>query len=84
MTLGDVKNLTLHGVKMLSYLTQLFPNEFNELLCQHLMGILKELMENLKNSNKATQGEIGNTVQSQKLQNINISYKEQVKHWIAM
>lgn len=56
MTLGDVKNLTLNGVKMLSYLTQLFPNEFNEKLCEQLLEILKQLMENLKNSNKVAQG----------------------------
>lgn len=58
MTLGDVKNLTLNGVKMLSYLTQLFPNEFNEKLCEQLLEILKQLMENLKNSNKIAQGKI--------------------------
>lgn len=47
LTLGDVKNLTLNGVKMLSYLTQLFPLEFNEKLCEQLMEILKQLLENL-------------------------------------
>ncbi|KAJ8954217.1 hypothetical protein NQ318_005812 [Aromia moschata] len=55
MTLGDVKNLTLNGVKMLSYLTQLFPNVFNEKLCEQLLGILGKLMENLTNAHKANQ-----------------------------
>ncbi|XP_057664226.1 transcription-associated protein 1 [Diorhabda carinulata] len=56
MTLGDVKNLTLNGVQMLSYLTQLFPNVFNEKLCEQLMEILKQLMENLKEIYKTNQG----------------------------
>ncbi|KAG5864322.1 hypothetical protein JTB14_004435 [Gonioctena quinquepunctata] len=55
MTLGDVKMLTLNGVKMLSYLTQLFPNIFNEKLCEQLLDNLKELMENLKTSYKSNQ-----------------------------
>lgn len=56
MTLGNEKNLTLNGFKMLSYLTQLFPNVFNEKLCEQLLEILKELMENLSNSYKTASG----------------------------
>lgn len=47
LTLGDTKSLTLNGVKMLSYLTQLFPLEFTEKLCEQLLEILKQLFENL-------------------------------------
>ena len=54
MTLGDVKNLTLNSLKMLSYLTQLFPLLFNEKLCEQLLEILKQLMENLINDQKGT------------------------------
>ncbi|KAF5284945.1 hypothetical protein FQA39_LY16900 [Lamprigera yunnana] len=56
LTLGDVKNLTLNGVKMLSYLTQLFPNEFNEKLCQQLLEILKELVNNVVQGHKVATG----------------------------
>ncbi|KAL3270789.1 hypothetical protein HHI36_021313 [Cryptolaemus montrouzieri] len=56
MTLGDVKNLTLNGVKMLSYLTQLFPLVFNEKLCEQLLEILKKLLDNLTNSHKTSTG----------------------------
>ncbi|KAF7269505.1 transcription-associated protein Nipped-A isoform X2 [Rhynchophorus ferrugineus] len=48
MTLGDVKTLTLNGVKMLSYLTQLFPNVFNEKLCEQLLKILENLTASYK------------------------------------
>lgn len=56
MTLGDVKNLTLNGVKMLSYLTQLFPLVFNEKLCEQLSEILKQLLDNLINNHKNSNG----------------------------
>lgn len=56
-TLGDAKKLTLNGVKMLSYLTQLFPNVFNEKLCEQLLQILKKLMEDLTETYKTNQGE---------------------------
>uniref|UniRef100_A0A1Y1MXI9 FAT domain-containing protein n=3 Tax=Photinus pyralis TaxID=7054 RepID=A0A1Y1MXI9_PHOPY len=56
LTLGDVKNLSLNSVKMLSYLTQLFPNEFNEKLCQQLLEILKELVNNLVQNHKSITG----------------------------
>lgn len=52
MTLGDVKSLTLNGLKMLSYLTQLFPMVFNEKLCEQLLDILTELLDNLVNLHK--------------------------------
>ncbi|XP_017777683.1 PREDICTED: transformation/transcription domain-associated protein isoform X2 [Nicrophorus vespilloides] len=52
MTLRDVKTLTLNSVKMLSYLTQLFPNVFNEKLCDQLIEILMQLLENLVINNK--------------------------------
>lgn len=52
MTLGDAKNLTLNSVKMLSYLTQLFPLVFNEKLCEQLLEILEQLLESLVNSQK--------------------------------
>lgn len=42
-----MKNLSLNSVKMLSYLTQLFPLVFNEKLCEQLLKILKQLLENL-------------------------------------
>lgn len=56
MTLVNAKNLTLNGVKMLSYLTQLFPNVFNEMLCEQLLEILKQLMKNLTNAYKTAPG----------------------------
>ncbi|XP_072379030.1 transcription-associated protein 1 [Diabrotica undecimpunctata] len=56
LTLGDVKTLTLNGVKMLSYLTQLFPHVFKEKLCEQLLAFLNELMKNLKENYKNNQG----------------------------
>ncbi|XP_044261128.1 transcription-associated protein 1 [Tribolium madens] len=60
LTLGDAKNLTLNGVKMLSYLTQLFPLNINESLCEQLLELLKQLLkqllENLTNSHKVSNG----------------------------
>jgi transformation/transcription domain-associated protein len=56
LTLGDAKNLTLNGVKMLSYLTQLFPLTFNENLCEQLLELLKQLLENLTNAHKGSTG----------------------------
>lgn len=52
LTLGDIKNLTLNNIKMLSYLTQLFPLEFNEKLCEQLLEILKQLLEALVQAHK--------------------------------
>ncbi|KAF5288689.1 hypothetical protein FQR65_LT11954 [Abscondita terminalis] len=66
-TLGDVKNLTLNGVKMLSYLTQLFPNEFNEKLCQQLLEILKEFVNNLVQAHKASTGVMKKSDEEQKV-----------------
>nr|XP_022907724.1 transformation/transcription domain-associated protein [Onthophagus taurus] len=56
MTLGDTKSLTLNGLMLLSYLTQLFPKAFNEKLCEQLLEILKELLENLVSSPKPATG----------------------------
>ncbi|XP_060534319.1 transcription-associated protein 1 [Cylas formicarius] len=49
-TLGNVKNInsiTLNGLKVLSYLTQLFPHVFNMLLCEQLLEILKQHLTTL-------------------------------------
>nr|CAH7738954.1 unnamed protein product [Callosobruchus chinensis] len=54
-TLGDSKNLTVNSVKMLSYLTQLFPNVFVEKFCEQLLQILKQLMEHLTTTYKSNQ-----------------------------
>lgn len=37
LTLGDYRDLTLNIIKVLSSLTQLFPNMFNEKLCEQLL-----------------------------------------------
>uniref|UniRef100_T1JAK1 Transformation/transcription domain-associated protein n=1 Tax=Strigamia maritima TaxID=126957 RepID=T1JAK1_STRMM len=42
MTLGDYRSLSLNIVQRLSYLTQLFPNTFNEKLCEQLLTHLKK------------------------------------------
>ncbi|CAG9767854.1 unnamed protein product [Ceutorhynchus assimilis] len=61
LTLGDEKVVTLNGFKMLSYLTQLFPNEFNEKLCEQLYLILEKVLEKLSTAYKAgTEGGNGN------------------------
>lgn len=56
MTLGDDKVVTLNGFKMLSYLTQLFPNEFKAKLCEQLYMILKKLLDKLTTSYKTNAG----------------------------
>ncbi|XP_055697058.1 transcription-associated protein 1 isoform X2 [Phlebotomus papatasi] len=53
-TLGDYRNLTLSGVKSLSYLTQLFPSMFNEKLCEQLLQHIRKLLEHSIASNKST------------------------------
>lgn len=60
MTLRNVTNVTINGVKlkMLAYLTQLFPNEFDEQFCIQLLEILKILVDNLTATNKVAQGEL--------------------------
>jgi transformation/transcription domain-associated protein len=37
LLLGDFNNLTLNRIQVLSSLTQLFPNTFNEKLCEQLL-----------------------------------------------
>lgn len=46
-TLVDHRSLTLAGAKRLSYLTRLFPLEFNERFCEQLLDILGKLMNEL-------------------------------------
>lgn len=55
-TLGDYRLLTLHGVKSLSYLTQLFPAIFNEKLCEQLLTHIKALLEVSIAANKSEYG----------------------------
>jgi transformation/transcription domain-associated protein len=45
LTLGDYRNLSLNGIKRLSYLTRLFPTSFNEKLCDQLLQHLRKLLE---------------------------------------
>lgn len=45
LTLGDYRNLSLNGIKRLSYLTRLFPASFNEKLCDQLLQHLRKLLE---------------------------------------
>ncbi len=45
LKLGDHRSLNLHVIQQLSYLTQLFPNTFNEKLCEQLLTHLKKLLE---------------------------------------
>ena len=50
LTLGDYRDLTLNIIKVLSSLTQLFPNMFNEKLCEQLLvkaRILKRIYTDL-------------------------------------
>lgn len=42
--LNDVRNLTITNIKLLLYLTQLFPTIFNEELCDQLLNIIKLLL----------------------------------------
>jgi transformation/transcription domain-associated protein len=37
LTLGDHRNLNSSIIQRLSYITQLFPNTFNEKLCEQLL-----------------------------------------------
>ena len=37
LMLGDYRSLTLNVIQVLSSLTQLFPNTFNEKLCEQLL-----------------------------------------------
>lgn len=55
--LSDPKALTLHQVKMLSYLTQLFPNVFNEKL-EQLLEVLQTFMEDVSQVYRTNQGKI--------------------------
>lgn len=42
MLLGDYRALTINVIQRLSYLTQLFPNIFNEKLCEQMIAHLKK------------------------------------------
>lgn len=52
LTLGDYRNLTLNGVKRLSYLTQLFPSMFNEKLLDQLLQHVCKMLEISIQSNR--------------------------------
>ncbi|XP_077979126.1 transformation/transcription domain-associated protein-like [Glandiceps talaboti] len=45
LTLGDYRSLTLNVIQRLYSLTQLFPNTFNERLCDQLLAHLKKWMD---------------------------------------
>ena len=45
LQLGNFRSLTLNVIKVLSSLTQLFPNTFNEKLCEKLLSHLKKWVE---------------------------------------
>uniref|UniRef100_A0A146L0J1 Transformation/transcription domain-associated protein n=6 Tax=Lygus hesperus TaxID=30085 RepID=A0A146L0J1_LYGHE len=51
-TLGNYRNINLSGARRLSYLVQLFPSSFNEMLCEHLKKHLQELLENMMQTQK--------------------------------
>lgn len=43
LMLGDYRNLDLNVIQRLSSLTQLFPNTFNEKLCEQLLVSVSEM-----------------------------------------
>ncbi|CAH1788418.1 unnamed protein product [Owenia fusiformis] len=45
LQLGDYRSLNLNVIQRLTYLTQLFPNTFNEKLCEQLLAHLKKWMD---------------------------------------
>ncbi|XP_072179557.1 transformation/transcription domain-associated protein-like [Diadema setosum] len=58
LTLGDHRNLNLNVIQRLHSLSQLFPNAFNEKLCEQMLSHLKKWLENAvliqKNGQKST------------------------------
>ncbi|XP_052799623.1 transformation/transcription domain-associated protein-like isoform X2 [Mya arenaria] len=55
LMLGDYRNLDLNVIQRLSSLTQLFPNTFNEKLCEQLLTHLKKWLEIASTSQKSGQ-----------------------------
>ncbi|XP_076072619.1 transformation/transcription domain-associated protein-like isoform X5 [Mytilus galloprovincialis] len=55
LTLGDHRSLNSNVIKRLSYITQLFPNTFNEKLCEQLLTHLKKWLEVAAISQKSGQ-----------------------------
>ncbi|KAH9524763.1 hypothetical protein Btru_027782, partial [Bulinus truncatus] len=53
--LGDYRSLTLNIVKQLSSLVQLFPNSFNEKLCESMQNHLKKWIETAHTNQKTGQ-----------------------------
>ena len=51
-TLGDYRSISLIGTKRLSYLTQLFPSLFKEMLCDQLLKHIQKMLETSIISNK--------------------------------
>ena len=45
LQLGDYRTLNLNVIQRLSFLTQLFPNTFNEKLCEQLLAHLRKWLE---------------------------------------
>ncbi|XP_052224459.1 transformation/transcription domain-associated protein-like isoform X9 [Dreissena polymorpha] len=65
LMLGDYRNLDLNVIQRLSSLTQLFPNTFNEKLCEQLLTHLKKWLEIAGNSQKT--GQVRTTGQELKI-----------------
>ncbi|XP_053373271.1 transformation/transcription domain-associated protein-like isoform X1 [Mercenaria mercenaria] len=55
LMLGDYRNLDLNVIQRLSSLTQLFPNTFNEKLCEQLLTHLRKWLEIAQQSQKSGQ-----------------------------
>ncbi|XP_065923524.1 transformation/transcription domain-associated protein isoform X7 [Magallana gigas] len=55
LTLGDHRSLNASVIQRLSYITQLFPNTFNEKLCEQLLTHLKKWLEVAAISQKSGQ-----------------------------
>ena len=45
LQMGNFRHLNLNVIQTLSYLTQLFPNIFNEKFCEQILAHLKKWME---------------------------------------
>ncbi|CAG2186713.1 TRRAP [Mytilus edulis] len=67
LTLGDHRSLNSNVIKRLSYITQLFPNTFNEKLCEQLLTHLKKWLEVAAISQKSGQSKANGEVIAQEL-----------------
>ncbi|KAL3832377.1 hypothetical protein ACJMK2_024027 [Sinanodonta woodiana] len=67
LTLGDYRSLDLNVIQRLSSLTQLFPNTFNEKLCEQLLQHLKKWLDVTALSQKTGQVRVNGQVISQEL-----------------